>query len=674
MQKNKFAFCLILVILFLCSSLLALAGNTPLHSRRNKIEHNPPQIENSLMLQKESRAPLTPDQWLSHLTQKISEPAAGTGAIRGRVTQAPGGTTPIENVYIYADQLDCPYYTGSAISDPDGYYVIESLPEGIYFVSTENDSFFVDLYWNNQPIGGEPDTVSVVSNDTTPNIDFSLQVGGKITGRVTMPGAFLTSVTVYAKDTLSLEEYSGYADILLDSASYEIRKLPSGFYKVNTANGDSFVDEYYNDKPNWASANPVSVTEGSTTFGINFTLALGGKITGTLTLPGASSVMAFVDAINTSTGDSYSGYAINPSGNSANYEITGLPTGTYKVNTFNLQGYLDEYYNDKPDETSADPVSVTLGGITPNINFTLTLGGIIKGTVTSSAKGPLKDISVYAYSLSYTSLWGYSYGSSDSSGNYRLGGLRSGWWRILARGDTTYAFEYYNNDSSWITADSVLVTVSDSVSSKDFSLEVGGSISGYVYGEGGLPLSGVYVTAYSYPETPLGFLTKVDATSGDGSYKIGGLRTGWYKVGTYYCGSMYYNNKSSLTEADSVHVTMPAEVTGVNFNFPSAVGDDGNQPGIKPNEFDLSQNYPNPFNPTTIIEYTLQKKTQVNLEIYNLLGQKVKTLVNEYQSPGSYRIFWDGKNEQDKTVATGIYFYKFEANGVSQTKKMIMLK
>lgn len=491
-----------------------------------------------------------------------------------------------------------------------------------------------------------------------------------------MPGAFSTSVTVFAIDTTSESDYygyEGYADILFDSASYEIRKLPTGIYKVGTANTDSFAPEYYNDKPGWASANPVRVKEDSITTNINFILALGGKITGTVTLPGASSVTALVYATDTTTGDDYSGYA-SGSGSSATYEIYGLPTGTYKVDTWNFQGYLDEYWDNKPDWASADPVAVTQGSTTSGKDFTLTLGGVIKGTVTNSAKGPLKNIPVYAYSLSYPSLWGYSSGSSDSSGNYRLMGLRSGWWRILARGDTTYAFEYYNNDSSWVTADSVLVTVSDSVTGKDFSLEVGGSISGHVYGDGGLPLSGVNVTAYSYPETPLGLLTKVDATSGDGSYKIGGLRTGWYKVGTYYCGSKYYNNKSSLNLADSVHVTMPSNIPNIDFNFPSAVGDEENQPNARPTEFELSQNYPNPFNPGTQIEYTLQKRAQVNLEIYNLLGQKVKTLVDDYQSVGAHQILWDGKNEQDKSVASGIYFYKLEVNGVSQTKRMVLLK
>jgi hypothetical protein len=671
MYKNKFTFCLLLVILLLSTSIGAIERNLSSHSKRSTVEHkSTSQWENFLSSQKEKNTPLTPELWLSQHAQKTKVPLSGTGAIGGRVTQASGGDG-IEDVLVYADKLDCPYGSGSAYTDMDGYYVIENLPDGKYEVNTSNDSVFVDLYWNDKPLWGQPDTVMVASNDTTPNIDFSLPVGGRITGRVTMPGALFSSVTVYAEDTLSHTDYSGDAFILLDSASYEIRQLPSGIYKVYTANIDSFVDEYYNDKSDWASADPVSVTQGSTTTGIDFTLAIGGKITGTVTLPGATTVFVFVDAVNTVTGETHSTFA-SGAGSSAGYEITGLRTGTYKVSTFNFEGYLDEYYNDKPDETSADLVSVTQGSTTSNINFTLTLGGIVKGTVTGSTKGPLEDIDVYAFSTSNQFL-PEGYGTTDASGHYRMISLKTGYYKILAYGDSVYAWEYYNGKSSWSSADSVLVTEADSVSGKDFTLDVGGMITGYVYGAGAVPIADADVAASLTSLQSL--VSRSTTTSADGSYKLGGLRTGHYWVlASIECDEMWYNNKPIYQTPDSVSVTMPVTTSGINFNFPSAVGGEETQIPSRPIEFELDQNYPNPFNPTTAIAYTLQKKAVVNLEIYNLLGQRVKTLVNDYQSPGSHRIFWDGKNDQDKAVASGIYFYRLVVDGVAQAKKMVLMK
>ena len=671
MQKDKLILGLIFVLLLgLCVSLVASDRDIPL-------QRNPNRMNRLHSVPKEAKLPLTPDNKLPGDLQKPchSSAAAGTGAIRGRVTQAPGGTTPIENVAVTAFELTCPNYGAYAYSGSDGYYVIDSLPGGKYAVWTYNDSIFLDIFWNDKWTWATIDTVVVVSNDTTENINFKLPVGGRITGRVTMLGASFSFVTVTAYDTLSDNDYEKDVYIDFDSASYEIKKIQTGIYKVYTTALDSFAPEYYNNKPDWASAYPVRVKQDSITSNIDFTLSVGGKITGKIKLPGASSVMASVSATDTTTGNSYNGASINPSGDSVTYEIVGLPTGTYKVYTnCNSQSYLDEYYNGKSDYDSADTIHVTAGSIRSSINFTLTIGGIIKGTISSSAKGLLKNIPVYAYCLAYPSSWGYSSGFSDLSGNYRLRRLRSGWWRIRATGDTTYAFEYYNDKSSWFTADSVLVAVSDSVTGKDFSLEVGGSISGHVYGEGGLPLSGVNVTAYSLPETPLGFFTKVDATSEDGSYKIGGLRTGWYKVEINYCGSMFYNNKSSLTAADSVHVTMPDNTPGINFNYPSAVGDEENQTTSRPAEFELNQNYPNPFNPSTKIEFALLHSGFVSLDLYDILGRKVRTLVSEYMSSGYKSVLWDGKNDDGKDVTSGIYFYRLTVGDFSEAKKMLLLK
>ncbi|MBN1212567.1 MAG: VCBS repeat-containing protein [candidate division Zixibacteria bacterium] len=93
-----------------------------------------------------------------------------------------------------------------------------------------------------------------------------------------------------------------------------------------------------------------------------------------------------------------------------------------------------------------------------------------------------------------------------------------------------------------------------------------------------------------------------------------------------------------------------------------------------PSQFNLRQNYPNPFNPETIIEYRLQKRTQVKLTVYNVLGQPVKTLVDEMQSAGNYRAFWNGTDQNNRSVATGVYFYRLRAGDFTEAKKMVLLK
>lgn len=90
--------------------------------------------------------------------------------------------------------------------------------------------------------------------------------------------------------------------------------------------------------------------------------------------------------------------------------------------------------------------------------------------------------------------------------------------------------------------------------------------------------------------------------------------------------------------------------------------------------FSLSQNYPNPFNPQTSIRYALPQDAQVRLIIYNILGKKVKTLVDELQSAGYKTAWWDGKDEKGDLVASGVYLYRLEADKFSEVKKMLLVK
>ncbi len=91
-------------------------------------------------------------------------------------------------------------------------------------------------------------------------------------------------------------------------------------------------------------------------------------------------------------------------------------------------------------------------------------------------------------------------------------------------------------------------------------------------------------------------------------------------------------------------------------------------------EFSLSQNYPNPFNPSTQIEYSIPKASRVVLKIYNLYGQEIRTLMDEQQTPGIYRVIWDGRKETGRAISSGIYFAQIVAGGYHETIRLILLK
>lgn len=94
-----------------------------------------------------------------------------------------------------------------------------------------------------------------------------------------------------------------------------------------------------------------------------------------------------------------------------------------------------------------------------------------------------------------------------------------------------------------------------------------------------------------------------------------------------------------------------------------------------PKEFALKQNYPNPFNPTTTIAFSLPKQERVTLQVFDMLGRLVATLVdNKELIPGTYTIVWDGKDENGTTPASGVYLYRIRTDSYSAVKKMVMLK
>jgi hypothetical protein len=120
----------------------------------------------------------------------------------------------------------------------------------------------------------------------------------------------------------------------------------------------------------------------------------------------------------------------------------------------------------------------------------------------------------------------------------------------------------------------------------------------------------------------------------------------------------YYHSGSSVTAEPS------GDSSAINFAAKVAV----------PGEFTLSQNYPNPFNPTTRIEFSLPNASQVTLEVYNVIGEKVTTLVDARLEAGLHSVEWNSTSESGIHVASGIYFYRLNAGDHIETKKMILLK
>ena len=105
----------------------------------------------------------------------------------------------------------------------------------------------------------------------------------------------------------------------------------------------------------------------------------------------------------------------------------------------------------------------------------------------------------------------------------------------------------------------------------------------------------------------------------------------------------------------------------LHSNIPLGIGSPINQTG--PEDYKLYQNYPNPFNPSTKISYKINQEGFVKLSVFNLVGQEIESLVNEYQAAGKYDIEFNAKD-----LPSGIYLYKLQVNGYTSVKRMTLIR
>jgi len=183
-----------------------------------------------------------------------------------------------------------------------------------------------------------------------------------------------------------------------------------------------------------------------------------------------------------------------------------------------------------------------------------------------------------------------------------------------------------------------------------------------------------------YPDDPLAGTNQVVIRYDDADLKLGDnllgdeseltvyhwadATTGWQLLG---------GTVDTAENAIYASISETGVYAAFTTNIITGVEDDEHGDNL-PYRFELSQNYPNPFNPVTTIEYSVPSRTDVTIEIFNVLGQKVRTLVNETKSAGSYRIEWSSTDESGRSVSTGVYLYRFQAGDVVQSKKMLLLK
>jgi hypothetical protein len=343
------------------------------------------------------------------------------------------------------------------------------------------------------------------------------------------------------------------------------------------------------------------------------------------------------------------------------------------------------------------------------------------GTAFTDAAGRSADYTeLYAGDLTGKTLtrgvykWGT--GVLVSAGGVTVTGAQTDVWIFQIAGDLTVANGANVNLGGGAQAANIFWQVSGKVTigtgaamsgvilcQTNIAIRTGASFSGRALAQTAVTLDANAVTDPGAPSAPANMPTisgssynAANANQGSVGVKVTVTGTNFatgvtsLDFGAGVTSTIVVNSPTSITATISVSSTAPTGAHTITVtNSGSGGGSASMQSGLNvgtatatfveqlsssvPSAFELDQNYPNPFNPSTRIQYSVAKATQVSLKIYNLLGNEVATLVNGYQEVGTYAVSF-GAVQGTLGIPSGVYFYRLEAGSFISTKKLTLLK
>ncbi|MFQ5603567.1 MAG: carboxypeptidase regulatory-like domain-containing protein [bacterium] len=566
-------------------------------------------------------------------------------------------------------------------TNENGEYIVQ-IRQGAYYVYASARGFNGEFYDDARNLR-EATMVHVFPDSHTVGIDFELTPRGAITGvvkdQVTGEPIYGALVEAFKENVLldAANSLVGYRAKTDSSGKYLIENVPSGKYLVRAV-AEGYLPEFFEESPAKDGAKMVGVEDGAVVEEINFTLEVGGAISGFVAAERDS--MPIPRALVQVWGVNVRLYRRAYTHEDGKYRIGGLPTGEYIVQVI-AKGYFPEYYNNVHRRKNATPVPVTAPAETDSIDFFLNRfipkRGTIAGVVFSDEDhAPLEGAVIVAVSprtrFPYITFTG-------PHGHYELTDLPPGKYFVFAWADG-FIGEFYKDAHRFRNADPVFVHAGVVTNGIDFGLAPKGghgiyAVSGQIVSqETNAPIEGILVQARADNEIQFNAVTDAD-----GKYILSGLPAGTYKIeatGVGYADA--YHGGSNADNAAAVSVGNGQDASGVNMSLATdnvTSVEDGQSLSTAPDNFDLFQNYPNPFNPETQIKYQLSELSNVTLKIFNVLGQEIITLVDKEQPAGIYSIKWDGKDQFGRQVASGIYIFQMKASDkFIMSKRMLLLK
>jgi hypothetical protein len=499
---------------------------------------------------------------------KEAKKIEGDGAISGQVKRKDG--TPLIDCTIFIYDL-ARRSINSSTTDANGQYVVPDIPTGDYKVSChfEESGAHMHIWYGNTHSFDVASIVTVTDPETTPNINFILELGGIIKGKVL--GADGKPVTGYECAVIIYDTQESLIglEFIGDKGKFTLGFLPKGRYKLHALylGRENYTSCWYKNAKKFKSAKPIRVNPLQTEY-VTIKLKRGGIIRGTVTGSNGQPISPGCEIRVHDDNGKYIKYGqVDENGV---FWIHGLETGRYKlyaeVYHYPYEGSpqpASEWYNGKYSYKDAAFVKVTAPKTRSNINFSLSQGGYITCIVRDPHWYSLAyEASVYAYNSRAELVSSAHIANYD--GRFALNGLPSGNYRVRAvyYGEEDYLSEFYDNKRLFEVADDIIVTAPNGTQIIDFDLDYPGIFQGFltdakkkrVIDEENHP---VEIYAFDAETGEFAGFTGNTFMSGyhmellEGKYKLAAL-------------SFYYNWMSS---ADDFGVTYHSE--GKKFNDPA---------------------------------------------------------------------------------------------------------
>lgn len=560
--------------------------------------------------------------------------------ISGHVT-GPGGVA-VPSAYVTILNTN-----GSGVSfgaDDNGYFELGPVAAGTYRVGVGGTSELAPEWYDNVATIEQATPIVVTEGAVVPPVDIQLAVGGRIEGHLTAEGGVPATnlvVQVYRHNPASATEpwqIIGGVFANPSTGAYSIGGLPDGDYRVHFNDQSSprkYLNEIYADNVQTL----VTVAGAATVANIDGELTEGGHITGKITGGGVGLQSARATAYDATTGHQV---AQANSDSQGNFDVRGLPTGSYKVE-FQPNGgeYLSEFHLDALDIASATPVPVVVSETVVLEDTVLAPASKITGTVLGSDGLPLEEVRVTRIDVvdGVAEDSGGYHAETDVDGEFTISGLRAGTYRLaFEKPDSEYSREFFPDQDEVATAQDIVVDTADTEVVPATTLDLASTIRGQLTAPDGADPRVILHRKFGAQ------WRTVDtwSTESDGAFELLQLRAGTFRVefkdlvsGT----SRYWNGAKTFDSATDLALPPGGEATITGSLIDPVVTE---PPSPSPSATPSQSPSPSPSTAPTIVPAPVLKTVSATklpvIKGKPIVGRTLKVTAGSWNAPGVTRV------------------------------------